>query len=466
MMVGSSRPHASGRLSPNRATICARDAGGPGAGTTGPAAGGDVAEGDDGGALVGVGVGDALAEGLALTLGVGEADGVGECDGAGRADEPGAAGPGAEQAPTRAAAAAPRTTRRLLVPSRDAPAVMTGPIRRRVPRPPPGYPVVGRASYAVGVIMARLAEPDVTNPVPTPLHPWLRRILVANLVAEVILVVTGGIVRLTGSGLGCPTWPKCTPESFIPVAGQDEGFHKYIEFGNRTLTPFLVTVAAIAVVVAVWRLAPDRPQLKRLSGLPLVGVAIQAVVGGVTVLARLNPITVSLHFLASMVLVALSAYLLFRAEEGDGRPHRLLPREVQWVAWAVASLSAVILVLGTIVTGTGPHSGDARVHRYPFEPRSVSWLHADTVMLFLGLVVAVWLAARVAHHTAAVPRSVAGSWLVLLWVSLGQGLIGAVQYLTALPEVLVAAHMLGASLLVIAVVHAMLALRTRAPLAE
>lgn len=322
--------------------------------------------------------------------------------------------------------------------------------------------MLGRGSYADGVIMARLAEPGVSNRMVEPLHPWLRRILLANLVAEVILVVTGGIVRVTGSGLGCPTWPKCTPESFVPIAGQDEGFHKYIEFGNRTLTPFLVTVAAIAVVVAVWRLAPDRPHLKRLSVLPLVGVAIQAIVGGVTVLARLNPVTVSLHFLASMVLVALSAYLLFRAAEPDTPPRWLVPGEVVWVARAVATLSGVILVLGTIVTGTGPHSGDARVHRYPFEPRSVSWLHADTVMLFLGLVVAVWLAARVAHKTASAPESTSRSWLVLLWVSLAQGLIGAVQYLTQLPEVLVAAHMLGASLLVVAVVHAMLALRTRA----
>lgn len=309
--------------------------------------------------------------------------------------------------------------------------------------------------------MARLAERGATSAPPAELHPWLRRILVANLVAEVVLVVTGGVVRVTGSGLGCPTWPRCTPESFVPVAGQDEGFHKYIEFGNRTLTPFLVTVAAVAVLVAVWRLAPDRPSLKRLAVLPLVGVAIQAVVGGVTVLARLNPVTVSLHFLASMVLVALSAYLLFRAGEGDGERRFLLPVEVVRVARAVAALSAVILVLGTVVTGTGPHSGDAQVHRYPFEPRSVSWLHADTVMLFLGLVVAVWLAARVAQATAGVCGSVSRSWLVLLWVSLAQGLVGFVQYATKLPEVLVAAHMLGASLLVIAVVHAMLALRVR-----
>lgn len=298
----------------------------------------------------------------------------------------------------------------------------------------------------------------------TELHPWLRRALVANLVVEVLIVVTGGIVRLTRSGLGCPTWPRCTPESFVPVADQAEGFHKLIEYGNRTLTG-VVSLAALGVVVAVWRLAPDRPRLRRLSVLPLVGVATQAVVGGITVLARLNPVVVSLHFLASMVLVALSAYLLVRAGEGDGPAQPLVRREVRLVALAVTALAAVVLVLGTVVTGTGPHSGDLRVHRYALDPRTASWLHADTVMLFVGLVVAVWLATRLSVDA---PPSAARAWGVLLWVSLGQGLIGFVQYATKLPEVLVAAHMLGASLLVVALVNALLALRARpatAPLA-
>ena len=289
----------------------------------------------------------------------------------------------------------------------------------------------------------------------TLVHPWLRRALVANLVVEVMIVVTGGIVRLTRSGLGCPTWPRCTPDSFVPVADQAEGFHKLIEYGNRMLTG-VVSIAALAVVVAVWRLAPDRPTLKRLAFLPLVGVGIQAVVGGITVLARLNPLVVSLHFLASMVLIALSTYLLVRAGEGDGPPVPVVRREVAWVASAGAGLAGVVLVLGTVVTGTGPHSGDRDVHRYPFDAQTVSWLHADAVMLFVGLVVATWLAVRLStggHSSRA--------WLVLLGVTLAQGTIGYVQYFTALPEALVAAHMLGASLLVVALTRAMLALRDR-----
>jgi cytochrome c oxidase assembly protein subunit 15 len=297
-------------------------------------------------------------------------------------------------------------------------------------------------------------DPAVTRAV----HPWLRRALVANLVVEVMIVVTGGIVRLTRSGLGCPTWPRCTPESFVPVADQAEGFHRFIEYGNRLLTG-VVSIAALAVVVAVWRLAPERPKLKRLAFLPLVGVGIQAVVGGITVLARLNPLVVSLHFLASMVLVALSTYLLVRAAEGDAPPRPVVRREVGWVARAVTTLACVVLVLGTVVTGTGPHSGDRDVHRYPFDPRSISWLHADAVMLYVGLVVAVWLAVRLsgnAHSSRA--------WLVLLGVTLAQGVIGYVQYFTALPEALVATHMLGASLLVVALTRAMLALRDRSQL--
>lgn len=288
-----------------------------------------------------------------------------------------------------------------------------------------------------------------------PVHPWLRRALIANLVVEIMIVITGGIVRLTKSGLGCPEWPTCTPGSMVPVADQAEGFHKFIEFGNRMLTG-VVSLAALGVIVAVWKLAPDRPTLKRLAFLPLVGVGIQAVVGGITVLARLNPLVVSLHFLASMVLIALSTYLLVRAGEGDGPPVPVVRREIGWIAWAVTGLACVVLVLGTVVTGTGPHSGDRDVHRYPFDPQTVSWLHADSVMLFVGLVIAVWLAVRVstnAHSSRA--------WLVLLGVTLAQGTIGYVQYFTALPEVLVAAHMLGASLLVAALTRAMLALRTR-----
>ena len=286
--------------------------------------------------------------------------------------------------------------------------------------------------------------------------PWLRRVLLVNLILEIGIVVTGGLVRLTGSGLGCPTWPECVPGSFIPVAEQAQGFHKIIEFGNRTLTG-AVGVAALLVIVAVWRWAPDRRALRRISVLPLVGVLLQAVLGGVTVLTGLNPVIVAAHFLASMVLVSLSAYLLYRVGEGDGGPVSLARHEIRSLAWLTAALGSVILILGTVVTGSGPHSGDAETPRFGLDPRTISWLHADAVMLFVGLVVAVRLAV---HLTTSDPRP-RKVWQAVLGVTLLQGLVGYTQYLTGLPEVLVLVHMLGASLLAVALTYGVLSLRRR-----
>lgn len=273
---------------------------------------------------------------------------------------------------------------------------------------------------------------------------------------EVGIVVTGGIVRLSKSGLGCPTWPQCVPGSFTPVAGQSQGVHKLVEFGNRTLTG-AVGIAAVLVIVAVWRWAPERMVLRRLSVLPLLGVALQAVVGGMTVLTGLSPALVGAHFLASMVLVAFSAYLLHRADEGDGPPKPLVRGEIRWAAWVTAALGVVVLTLGTVVTGTGPHSGDIHTPRYPFDPRTVSWVHADAVMLFCGVVVTVLLATSITDGGGRARRA----WAWVLGVTLLQGLIGYAQYLTGLPAVLVVLHMLGASLLVVALTNAVLCLRER-----
>jgi heme a synthase len=287
---------------------------------------------------------------------------------------------------------------------------------------------------------------------------WLGPILLANLVAEVGIVVTGGLVRVTGSGLGCPTWPECTDGSITPTIEQPEGFHKYIEFGNRTLTSVLV-VLALASVVAVFLWAARRP-MKVAALVVLGGVVVQAVLGGITVLVGLNPAVVAAHFLLSMGLVAASSYLWFARHEAAGPPHALVPPLVSRLAWVTVAAGAAVLTLGTVVTGSGPHSGDAdEPNRFGFDPRTVSWLHADLVMIFIGLVVATWLAARLT--AAEGERRPGRAWLVVLAVSLAQGLIGYVQYFTDLPEALVIAHMLGASLLVVALTHGILALRRR-----
>lgn len=291
----------------------------------------------------------------------------------------------------------------------------------------------------------------------------VRPILVANLVGEVVIVITGGVVRLTGSGLGCPTWPECVPGSFTPVPYQEEGIHKLIEFGNRTLTG-VVGLLALACVWAVFtRMRRRRPLLLAAVGL-VVGVLLQAVVGGIAVRMTLSPVVVAFHFLLSMVMVALSTMLLRGSEDGwspdgatDLAPRELLvPRLVATLAWATALVGAVVLVLGTVVTGSGPHSGDAeQPARTGFDPRSVAWLHADVVMLFVGLVVAVLVAVWL---TSSSDRAKA-TWRGVLVVTLLQGAIGYAQYFTGLPEVLVGLHMLGACLLVVTVTLGVMNLR-------
>lgn len=282
-----------------------------------------------------------------------------------------------------------------------------------------------------------------------------RAILVTNLVVQVAIVVTGGLVRLTGSGLGCPTWPQCVPGSYIPVVEQAEGINSLVEFGNRLLT-FVVGAAAVATLVAVWRLG--RRHLRLLGAAPLAGVVLQAGLGGVTVLTSLNPVTVAAHFLVSMALVAVSTLLVLRVRDGDGPAVPVVPAPVRMLALLLAVVAAAVLVVGTVVTGAGPHSGDARdPARFGLDPRSVSWLHADLVLLFVGLLVGMLVALAV---TGAPPQLRRRGWW-LLGVTLAQGSVGYTQYATGLPEALVAIHMLGASLLVVAVTALLSGLRTR-----
>ncbi|WP_226913390.1 COX15/CtaA family protein [Gephyromycinifex aptenodytis] len=285
----------------------------------------------------------------------------------------------------------------------------------------------------------------------------VRSIFIVNLVVEIGIIVTGGLVRLTKSGLGCPTWPQCVPGSFVPTGDQAEGIHKVIEFGNRTLS-FVVAAAAIALLWAVYKKIPHRRALRLPAWGVLGGILFQAVLGGITVRMALNPVTVSLHFLASAFLVALSTYLLVRLDEGDGPARALAPPIVMHLSKATAALFAVVLVLGTIVTGAGPHSGDADMPvRYGLDLRVVSWLHADSVMVFVGLVVALWIAC----HLVEGAQKGAHAWRVVFFLSVTQGALGFVQYALGLYEVLVLAHMLLASLLVATITWATLSLRHR-----
>lgn len=305
----------------------------------------------------------------------------------------------------------------------------------------------------------RLSAGDAAAPPPSPVARWLTPVLVANLAAQIGIVVTGGLVRLTGSGLGCPSWPECVPGSYTPVVTQPQGIHKDIEFGNRLLT-FVVSVFAIAAFVVVLRHVRagfGGRRLFLLGLVPPVGVAVQAVVGGVTVRTDLNPNVVAPHFLISTVLVAASTALLLAARGDDVAP-RAVRRPLRVLAGLLCVVAAVVVVLGTVVTGSGPHSGDAeKPARLGFDPRTVSWLHADAVWLFVGLVLALLLALAL---TGDAPRVLRRAW-ALLAVTLLQGAIGYTQYALDLPIALVSLHMLGACLLVTAVTAATYPLLSR-----
>lgn len=267
----------------------------------------------------------------------------------------------------------------------------------------------------------------------------LRRTALAALIGNVLIVLTGGGVRLSGSGLGCPTWPRCTEDAYTPFGAMD--VHKAIEFGNRMLG-WVLGVIAVAVLVAAWRQRPVRRDLRRLALGGLFGILLQGGIGGVTVRTGLNPWIVGAHFLISMGLIALS-YALWRRT--DAGPAEAVHPRLRVLGWTVVTASALALTIGVLVTGSGPHSGDETAGRTGFDPELISQLHADAVFLLLGVTIAGWLVLR-AVGAAAPSRAT----LTLLAVILGQGTIGFVQYFTGLPEVLVAAHMAGACLLWIA----------------
>jgi cytochrome c oxidase assembly protein subunit 15 len=263
------------------------------------------------------------------------------------------------------------------------------------------------------------------------------RVALANAIANGLIVVTGGAVRLTGSGLGCPTWPRCTTTSF--VATPELAGHGAIEFGNRLLT-FALTAVAVATVVSVWR--SHRRDLRPLALLTLLGIPAQALLGGVTVLTGLNPWTVAAHFLLSMVLVALATVLWLRSREpGVGRP--LTRRPLVLLVGGIAAVTAAVLVIGTVVTGSGPHSGDPKAGRTGFDPELVSQLHADVVFLLLGLTLALLVALAATDAPGRLRRAARD----LLVVQLAQGVVGFVQYFSDLPIVLVLLHMAGAVLI-------------------
>lgn len=268
-----------------------------------------------------------------------------------------------------------------------------------------------------------------------------RRIFTALLIFQCVIVITGGIVRITGSGLGCPTWPECAPGSYTPSPEQlEDPLHIWIEFGNRLLT-FVLGIAALAALFYSLRIIPNL-RIRLLALGQVLGIVGQAILGGITVLTGLHPTTVAAHLLLSIILI--SGALSLRQ-----RVYGRIPRSFETqtltksLSKALVALGFVVIVMGTIVTGTGPHAGDDASVRFDFDIRTVAWLHADLVIAFLGLSLATLIAVRLGEREPA--RSVLLRKIyLLLGISLSQGGIGYLQYFTGVPELLVIAHLIGA----------------------
>ena len=280
---------------------------------------------------------------------------------------------------------------------------------------------------------------------------WLRPLAWATLVANVVIVVTGGAVRLTASGLGCPTWPRCTDESFRPHGELD--YHQAIEFGNRTLFGVLAVIA-LATFFAAWR--SGRRDLMSMALLIGLIIPAQAVIGGITVLTDLNPWVVSLHLLVSLAIIGVAVRLLLSVDAPLPPAHR---SPAVGLAWATFAAAWAVLYVGTVVTGSGPHAGDEDSPRNGLDPLQVSQLHADLVFLFVGLTVGLLFTLM----AVGAPRSARRAVTVLLGVEVAQGSIGFVQYFTDLPVVLVGFHVLGAAVISACVTWVLL--RVRRPVA-
>jgi cytochrome c oxidase assembly protein subunit 15 len=308
---------------------------------------------------------------------------------------------------------------------------------------PPAIPEMPAASQAAAGSQAaswpRAWSGALLAPSPTALRRWA----LAGVIASALIIWTGAAVRLSQSGLGCPDWPACTAHS-IAAGGAtgDTLIHRWIEFGNRLVTASIFVVA-VGVFVVTWQFRQSDGRRRRdllwLAAAQPGAIVLQAVLGGLVVLTKLNPALVSLHFMASVALVAATVALYMRCQEGTGAGTPLVPRLVQLSAFGVVGAIAVMMTAGTVVTGTGPLAGAADVARYHLPLEGVTQLHADIGWLLAGLMVALLLGLRL---TSAPRRAIRLGWLLLGLIG-WQGVIGYTQYFTGLPAGLVWVHVAG-----------------------
>ena len=297
------------------------------------------------------------------------------------------------------------------------------------------------------------------NAVWRPTPGSLRLLALLGVLGNVLIVVSGGAVRVTKSGLGCPDWPRCTGDSLVPTHNPEHHvLNMSIEFGNRLIT-FLVLGIGILVFVAALRLRPRRTALVWWALAQPMSVVAQAVIGGIVVLTKLHPAAVSLHFLVSPALLVCCVALWVRAGEGDAPPRPLAGRRTRGLAAVLLLSCAAVLVAGTVVTGTGPHAGDAESRRYGFDITEVARVHGELAWLTIALTAAVIVALyRTGAPAAAKRRAQELAGLIAV-----QGAIGYTQYFLGVPAGLVLLHMLGSVLMWIAAFRLFFALRDRGP---
>lgn len=291
---------------------------------------------------------------------------------------------------------------------------------------------------------------------PSAVDTRIRAFAIATLVAQILIVGTGGAVRLTGSGLGCPTWPQCTDGSF--VATPEMGIHGVIEFGNRLLT-FVLIAIAIIMFVLVLRIRRERRDLFRLALLIGLGIPMQGVIGGITVLTNLNPFVVGLHFVLSVALVVLSTVLVFRVFVGRGGRIALVPRWYWLLALTAVLLTAVTILVGIVTTGSGPHSGDGGASRNGLNPEWLQHVHSWPAYALVAVSALLAIGAFLMPHARLRRFTV-----VLLLVEVAQVAVGLTQARLGLPELLVGTHMVLAVCLASAMTAVVLSLREPAPL--
>ena len=278
----------------------------------------------------------------------------------------------------------------------------------------------------------------------------------ASLASQILIVVTGGLVRLTGSGLGCPTWPKCTDESFVSVP--EMGIHGLIEFGNRLLTFVLVLIAGLTFIVIRRTVKSLRFGLTWPAALLIVGIIAQALLGGVTVLTGLNSWVVGAHFLVSGVLISIASILVWRVYSPRHDP---ISYTSVLLAWPIFVVGWVTVIVGVVVTGAGPHAGDAATPRNGFDLETWQHYHSWPAYLMTALVLVSLILASRSVQSPRWSNPAFKSLGVLLIVSVLQGALGVVQANTGVPALLAGVHMLGASIIISLLTFQLLALRSK-----